>query len=109
MTPLVILQHAVHQVSHRSPEVLATCVQTMLVHEQYVMLEASIQVRLEAKLQDHWVVVAVDVGVNAIEPLKELLDHARESTWELYSCNTGVRKNVTLASAERYLMSYLYG
>jgi hypothetical protein len=30
------------------------------------MLEAGVEVRLEAEVHYHWVVVAVDVGVNAV-------------------------------------------
>lgn len=51
----------------------------MLVDEEYVMLEARVEVRLETQLNDDWVVVTVYVRVDTIEPLEQLLDQRRES------------------------------
>lgn len=64
--PSVILQHAFYEVAHRSPEVLATGVQAVLVDEKHVVLEAGVEVWLKAELEDDRVVVAVDVGVDAV-------------------------------------------
>src|SRR4051812_30048243 len=44
-------QHAVHQVSQRAPEVLAGG-QVVLVDEEHVLLEAGVEVGLEAELAD---------------------------------------------------------
>lgn len=44
----------------------------MLVHKQDVVLEASIEMRLETKINDDGVVVAVDMSIYPIKPLKNL-------------------------------------
>ena len=62
---LVTLQHTVDQIPQRAPEVLATG-KTMLINEEHIVLEAGVQMRLETQLDDDWVVVAVDVGVDAV-------------------------------------------
>jgi hypothetical protein len=43
---LVALQHAIHQVSERPPEVFASVGQPMLVDEQHIVLEACVEVWL---------------------------------------------------------------
>lgn len=50
----------------------------MLIHEEDIVLEAGVEVRLEAELDDDWIVVAVDVGVDAVEAL----EHCAEEGWE---------------------------
>ena len=52
----------------------------MLVHEEDVVLEARVQVRLETKLYDDRVVVAVDMRVDSVQPLEDLLD----GRWEVF-------------------------
>ena len=54
----------------------------MLVNEQDIMLEAGVEVWLETKMNDDWVVVTVDVGVDSVEPLEDLLDEGREGLGE---------------------------
>lgn len=44
----------------------------MLVDEQHVLLEAGVEMGLQAKLTDDWVVMAVNVGVDAIHALEDL-------------------------------------
>ena len=44
----------------------------MLVNEQDIVLEARVQVGLQAEMDDNWVMVAVDVGINSVEALEEL-------------------------------------
>lgn len=44
----------------------------MLVDEEDVLLEARVEVGLEAELADDGVVVAVDVGVDAVHALEDL-------------------------------------
>ena len=51
----------------------------MLVDEEHVMLEARVEVRLEAQLNDDRIVVTVDMRIDAVEPLEQLLDQRRES------------------------------
>ena len=50
----------------------------MLVDEQDVVLEASVQVRFQAQVDDDLVVVAVDVGVDAVKALEELANSGGE-------------------------------
>lgn len=44
----------------------------MFINEEDVMLEACIQMRLQTKLNNDWVMVTVDVGVYSIESFEEL-------------------------------------
>jgi len=44
----------------------------MLINEQNIVLEASIQMRFEAQLNNDRIVVAVDVGVDAVETLEDV-------------------------------------
>jgi hypothetical protein len=46
----------------------------MLINEEDIVLEARIQVRLEAQLDDDGVVVAVDVCVDAVQALEHVAD-----------------------------------
>lgn len=46
----------------------------MLVDEEDVLLEARVEVRFEAELANDGVVVAVDVGVDAVHALEDLAD-----------------------------------
>lgn len=50
----------------------------MLINEENIVLEARVQVSLEAKLANDGVVVAVNVSVHTIHALEDLSDH----TWE---------------------------
>lgn len=79
--PLITLQHAIHEISQRSPEILAT-IQTVLIDEENVVLEAGVEMSLEPQLANNWVVVAVDVCVHTVHPLEDLSDHAREGFGE---------------------------
>lgn len=58
----------------------------MLVDEQHVLLEAGVEVRLEAKLADYGVMVAVDVGVDAVHALEDLAHESRERLGERHTC-----------------------
>lgn len=44
----------------------------MLVDEEYVVLEAGVQVRLETEMSNDWIVMAVDVCVHPIEALEHV-------------------------------------
>lgn len=50
----------------------------MLVNKQNVLLEACVQMWLEAELTDYGVVVAVNVCVDAVHALEDLTDQRRE-------------------------------
>jgi len=50
----------------------------MLINEQNVVLEACIEVSLEAEFANDWVVVAIDMCVYTIHSLEDLPDHARK-------------------------------
>lgn len=54
----------------------------MLIDEQHVMLEAGIEVRFEAQLDDDGIVVAVDVCIDAVEALEHVADEAGEGFGE---------------------------
>lgn len=47
------------------------------------MFETGIKMRLKTELSDHWVVMAVDVGVHAVHSFEYLSNHVREGFWEL--------------------------
>jgi hypothetical protein len=74
---LVALQHALNQVAQGSPVILAAG-EVVLVDEEDVLLEAGVEVGLEAELADDGVVVAVNVGVDAVHALEDLADEAGE-------------------------------
>ena len=44
----------------------------MLIYEKHIVLETGIEVRFHTKLDHHGVVMAVDVGIDAIEPFEQL-------------------------------------
>lgn len=50
----------------------------MFVNEKDVMLEAGIEMSLEAKLTDDRIVVAVYMSINSIHSFENLSDHARK-------------------------------
>jgi len=50
----------------------------VLVNEENIVLETCVKVSLEAQFADDRVVMAVDVGINAVHALEDLSDHAWE-------------------------------
>ena len=54
----------------------------MLVNEEYIMLEARVEMRLETQLNDNRIVMTVYMGVDAVEPLEQLLDQRRKCLGE---------------------------
>lgn len=81
----VALEHAVHKISQRAPEILAAG-KIVLVDEENVMLEARIEVCLESELSDDGIVMAVYVGIDTVHSLENLSDHARERLGEWDAC-----------------------
>ena len=71
MCGLVATQHAIHQIAQWAPIVLAAG-EVVLVNEEHILLEAGVEVWLEAQFADNGVMVAVDVGVNAVHALEDL-------------------------------------
>lgn len=61
----IAFQHAVHQIDQWSIKVFSTR-KPMLVNEEYVMLEARVEVRLETQLNDDRIVVTVNVRIDAV-------------------------------------------
>ena len=57
----------------------------MFVDEKHVMLEASIEMRLQTKVDNDWVVVAVYMGVDTIESFEQLPDQGRECFGKWYT------------------------
>lgn len=78
---LITTQHAVHQVTQWAPEVLASG-KIVLIDEEDVLLEARVEMGLQAKLADDGVVMAVDVGVDAVHALEDLADERGERLGE---------------------------
>lgn len=70
-TLLVTSKHVLHQVAEWAPEVLTTG-ETVLINEENIVLEACVEMRLEPKMNNHRVVVAVNVSIYPIEALEEL-------------------------------------
>ena len=85
----VALDHLRSQVAKRAVKVLAG-IQLVLVDEEHVLLEARVQMGLEAELADHGVMVAVDVGVDAVHALEDLADEGREALGEGYAWGLSV-------------------
>lgn len=79
--PLIAAQHALNEVAEGTPEVLAGS-EVVLVDEEDVLLEGSVEVGLEAELADDGVVVAVDVGVDAVHALEDLAGEGGEGLGE---------------------------
>lgn len=78
---LVTAQHTLHQITQRTPVILAAR-QFVLIDKQDVVLEAGVQVRLEAEVYHDRVVVAVDMSVDSVQTLKDLAEETRESLGE---------------------------
>jgi hypothetical protein len=68
-------QHTLNQIAQGAPEVLPAG-EVVLVDEEHVLLEAGVEMGLEAQLADDGVVVAVDVGVDAVHALEDLADQS---------------------------------
>ena len=60
----------------------------MLIDEQHVVLEARIQMRLEAQFDDDGIMVAVDVRIHAVQTLEHIPDKGRERLGEGYTNTT---------------------
>lgn len=50
----------------------------MFVDEEHIVLEASVKVGLETEVHYHGIVVAVNMGIDSVETLKDLA----QETWE---------------------------
>lgn len=81
-------QHALNQLAKRPVPLglgffLSALVrQSKLFHKQDVVLEAGVEVGLEAKTADDAVVMAVDVGVDSVQTLEDLFDGGLEGSRE---------------------------
>lgn len=78
---LVAAKHTFHQIAQRAPEVLPAG-QFVLVHEEHVMLEASVKMWFEAQIYNHWVMVTVDMGVYSVKALEQLAQETSEGFGE---------------------------
>lgn len=70
-------QHALHEIAQRPPEIFPSR-EFMLVDEEDVVFEASVEVRFESQMHNYWVVVAVNVGVDTVQALEDLADCGRK-------------------------------
>lgn len=66
-------EHTLDQITQWTPEVLPTC-QPMLINEEDVVLEAGVQMGFEAQVNDHGVVVAVNVCIHSVQTLEDLTE-----------------------------------
>ena len=88
---LVAAQHTLDQLAQRAVPLslgipsAALISKSKLFHKQDVVLEASVEVSFETKTSDDTVVMAVDVGVDAIETLEDLFDGGLEGRRERHS------------------------
>ena len=71
--PSVTPQHTLHQITQRSPEIFPTR-QSVLIDKYNVVLEARVEMWLEAQVDHNGVMVTVDVGVHSVQPLEHLAD-----------------------------------
>ena len=53
-----------------------------LIHKQYIMFEASVEMWLEAKRLNNLVVVAIDVCIDPIQAFKDLAHKTEKCLWE---------------------------
>lgn len=83
---LITPQHAVDQITKRSPVILSTG-QLMFIDEQDVVLEAGVQMWLETEVNHDRVVMAVDMGVDTVQTLENLAEKTGESLGEGDTCN----------------------
>lgn len=67
----VTAQHAVHQVAQRPPIILPTR-QLVLIDEEDIVFETSVQVGFEAQVHHDGVVMTINVGVDAVQTLEDL-------------------------------------
>jgi hypothetical protein len=58
----------------------------MLINKQDIVFEASIQVRLEPKMHNYRIVVAIDMSVNTVKALEDLADETGEALREWNTC-----------------------
>ena len=65
----------------------------MLIHKQNVMLEARIQVRFEAEVDNDRVVVTIDMGIDAIHAFEDLEEERLERLRERYTCRLSVAQS----------------
>lgn len=82
---LIALQHAINQISQGTP-VVAAAGEAVLVDEQDVLLEACVEMGLEAELADDGIVVAVNVCVDAVHALEDLADESGKRLGERHTC-----------------------
>lgn len=61
----IVGQHTVDEIAQRAPEVL-TRRQIVLVDEQHVVLEARVEMWFKAEMGDNWIMVTVNVSVDAV-------------------------------------------
>jgi uncharacterized membrane-anchored protein len=82
---LITPQHTLHQIAQGTPEILAATGQSMLINEQHVVFEASVEMRLETQLNYDRVVVAVDVCIDTVQALEHVADERGERLGEGYA------------------------
>lgn len=46
------------------------------------MFEARVEMRLKPKLDNHWIMVTINVGVDSVKPLEKLADESWECFWK---------------------------
>lgn len=94
--PSVALDHLGRQITKWPVEVLSG-IQLVLVYEEHILLEASVQVGFESKLTNDGVVVAVDMGVDTVHALEDLSNQRLEPLRER---NTLKTRRLAMSSSE---------
>ena len=77
----IVSQHTLNKITQRTPEILAAS-KIMLIDKQNIVLEAGIEMSFETEFANNRVVVAVDMGINAVHAFEYLADHAWEGFGE---------------------------
>jgi hypothetical protein len=58
----------------------------MFIDEEDIVLEAGVEVWLKAQMDDHRVMVAIDVSIYAVHPLEDLANKTGEGLWKWDAC-----------------------
>ena len=82
---LIAPQHTLDQIAEWTPKILTTS-QIVFVDKENIVLEASIKVRFETQLDDDWVMMTINVGIDPVEAFEQLSDKSGKclGKWDAY-------------------------
>jgi hypothetical protein len=86
----IAAQHALNQIAQRTPVVFpATLLQTVFVHKEHIVLEACVEMRLQAQVNNDRIVMTVDMCVDAVQALEDVAHGLWEMLGERYADPAG--------------------